>query len=284
MYTAVYTGGAFSVSEYIAEKYAPSLTQEDARQMFKRLAEILGSISEAAKESGIERRTYYKMEDREYVQPSTKEKILHVALEKAQIETLGYLLKRHVSDSAELLIVNLTTLYEKAIEETDREKLVKILDAFKQVNWEYQGLIKDSIETEVQDLIAHLIDKAKVEEVVWTPRNTLYKVDEMRSLITTINRELIRGRSSKVIAEQFRVPEEIVDALRTRIARPSYVSIEECEGLLYGYLPGYNYWDRILESQNTSAGIERKRCYEIVRYIKPELQTPSSGATVTIER
>ena len=272
------------MSEYLAEKYAPSLTQEDTQQMFKQLIETLGSISEVAKESGIERRTYYKMEDRNYLQTSTKEKILHLALEKSQIETLHYLLKRHVNDSSELLIINLTTLYEKAIEENDREKLVKILDAFRQVNQEYQGLIKDNIETEVQDLVAHLLDKAQIEEVIWNPRNTLYKVDELRSLLPMISRELARGRSSKVIAEQFRVPEEIVDAIQAQTARSNHATMEECEGLFYGYLPVYEYWERILESQNTSAGIDRRKCFEVMRYIKSEYQTPSSGATVTIER
>ncbi|OGD55910.1 hypothetical protein A3K81_04935 [Candidatus Bathyarchaeota archaeon RBG_13_60_20] len=247
--------------------------------------EILGSISKAAKKSGIERRTFYKMEDRDDIQTLTKEKILLLALETSQDETLKFLLKRHVDDSVELLIVKLTSLYEKAIEETDREKLVQILETFKQVNQEYQGLIKDNLETEVKDLLAHLIDKAQIEEVTWTPpRNSLYKVEELKILLPMINRELAKGKAHDAIAEQFRVPLDIVKAVQAQKMRLSRTTIEKCEGLLYSYLPRQDYWKEILEGQNTSAGITPIKYSQIATYERSEYQTSTSGATVMIKR
>ena len=273
------------MSEYLAEKYATSLTQADVLQIFKELVEILGSISQTAKKSGIERRTFYEMENREDIQTLTKEKILRLALETSQDQTLKFLLKRHVDDSVELLIVKLTSLYEKAIEETDRKKLAQILDTFKQVNQEYQGLIKDYLDTEVQDFLAHLIDKAQIEEVTWTPPiNSLYKVEELKILLPMISRELAKGKPHEVIAEQFRVPLDIVKAIQVQKMRPSLTTIEKCEGLFYSYLPRQDYWKELLEGQNTSAGIEPIRYSKIAVYERPEYQTPTSGATVMIKR
>jgi len=270
------------MSEYMAEKYAPSLTQDDALRMFKELAERLGSISRAAEDCGIERRTYYKMEDREYVQESTKQKILHVALETSQDETLRFLLKRHVDDSLELLTVNLTTLYEEAVEETDRETIVKILEDFSRLNHEYKGLIKDNLETEVRDLVAHLIDKAKIVEITWTPpKNTLYRVEELSALIPMIGRELARGRTAKVISERFRVSEELVDVLKAQTAKTSRKILEEYEGLTYGYSTALDYWEGLLENRDSSASMGNIRLYK-----SPEKggghQTPSSGATIAL--
>lgn len=204
----------WKLSDYILSKYAPTLNAEDMLHLFSKLIEEHGSIKKAAEECNITRRSYYMLENREYIQPNTKEKIVKTTYGVSPDEVLEYLLKRHVDDSLEVLSVNLSKLYEEAIEETDREALKETLEQFDRIKQEYEGLIIDNIQREVLDQIAHLKEKAEVAGVSWKPaKTTIFKTHELTSIIPLVFKELEAGKKPEILSEKYGVSPELVKTI-----------------------------------------------------------------------
>ena len=269
----------WKLSEYILSKYAPTLNAEDMLYLFSKLIKAHGSIKKAAEECKITRRSYYMLENREYIQPNTKEKIVKTTYGLSPDEVLEYLLKRHVDDSLEVLSVNLSKLYEEAIEETDRESLTEILEEFDRIKQEYEGLIIDNIQREVLDQIAHLKEKAEIAEVLWKPaKTTMFKTYELTAMIPLVFKELEAGKKPETISEKYGVSPELVKAIASIQRKEITATLSEYEGFLYGKIEEYDpmeYWNRELAS---AAGPETPRYMVYNGGGLTEHQTPTAQA------
>jgi len=248
--------------------------------LFSKLIKAHGSIKKAAEECKITRRSYYMLEDREYIQPNTKEKIVKTAYGLSPDEILEYLLKRHVDDSLEVLSVNLGKIYEEAIEEIDRESLKEILEQFDRIKQEYEGLIIDNIQQEVLDQIAHLKEKAEVAEVLWKPaKSTMFKTYELTAIIPLVFKELEAGKNPETVSEKYGVSPELVRAIASIRRKEITTTLREYEGFVYGKIGGYDpteYWTRELAS---AAGPETPRYMVYYEDGLSEHQTPTAQAT-----
>lgn len=270
----------WKLSEYILSKYAPTLNAEDMLYLFSKLIEEHGSIKKAAEECNITRRSYYMLENREYIQPNTKEKIVKTTYELSPDKVLEYLLKRHVDDSLEVLSVNLSKLYEEAIEETDRETLKETLERFDTIKQEYEGLIIDNIQREVLDQTAHLRKKAEVTEVSWMPvKTTIFKTHEVTAMIPLVFKEIEAGKTPETISEKYGVPPELVKAISSIRRKETIATLSECEGFVYRKIEDYDpteYWTRELAS---AAGPETPRYMVYCGGGLADHQTPTAQAT-----
>ena len=270
----------WKLSDYILSKYAPTLNAEDMLHLFSKLIEEHGSIKKAAEECNITRRSYYMLENREYIQPNTKKKIVKTAYGVSPDEVLEYLLKRHVDDSLEVLSVNLSKLYEEAIEETDREALKERLERFDTIKQEYEGLIIDNIQREVLDQTAHLREKAEVTEVSWKPaKTTIFKTHEVTAMIPLVFKELEAGKKPETISEKYGVPPGLVKAISPIQRKEPIATLSECEGFLYGKIEDYDpteYWTHELAS---AAGPETPQYLVYCEGGLTEHQTPTAQAT-----
>lgn len=247
--------------------------------LFSKLIEEHGSISEAARACGIARRSYYTLKDRDFLHPETKEKILLAAFNISPDEILDYMLKRHVDDSLEVLSTNLSTLYEEAIGESNREALREILEHFNKVKQEYEGLIIDNFQREVLDQLAHLVEKAVVAEVMWKPsQSTLYKTQELMTIIPLIFKELEAGIKTEIISEKYGIAHDLVNTFTGIRRKDTTIPLNDYEGYLYGKPEKFEPYDPWTHQKVTAAGTEVPIAvvYEITH---PEYQTPTTPAT-----
>jgi hypothetical protein len=216
------------VSSYIAENFSASLTDEDARILFDKLVKKRGSISKAVKECGIARKTPYLWETANNIDLKTKQKITRALLDEAFEETLAYLVKRYMSESLELLLINLSTLYEMALSEKSREKCYNILKSFEEIKNENNGIIVDKLSEEVINYIEILKKDSLVKEVNWSPKPfNVYKTEQIQHIIPLIARELCRGVSSEWISKQLNVSETMVHMVNSTLAEVQKTKEEE---------------------------------------------------------
>src|SRR5947208_1328085 len=108
------------MSTYLAEKYARLLSDDDTISLFNRLKEVVGNIKEAAERCGLTRKSVYDWENlTQEIRLATKERVLEQSLELLPIDTLEYLTKQTVDAAYEVLLSNLGTLYENALEQKE---------------------------------------------------------------------------------------------------------------------------------------------------------------------
>jgi succinate dehydrogenase flavin-adding protein (antitoxin of CptAB toxin-antitoxin module)/uncharacterized protein YuzB (UPF0349 family) len=223
------------LSEYITSNYAPTLNADDVINLFSIIREEYKTIKKSTEKCDITRRSYYELENRDYIQTNTKEKILKTAYETSPHRVLDYLLKRFMDDSLEILYVNLVKIYEEAIEEVDIKLLKQILEEYNKIQKEYESLIVDNLQQEVQDQIIHLREKAKIEDINWDPiKPSLYKSNQLAFLLPLVFGELMRGEEPKKLSDRFSISKELVDALESIRRTESSINLIEYEGLIYG--------------------------------------------------
>jgi len=227
------------MSTYLAEKYSNLLNDEEIVDLFQKIKETYRSISEAAKICGLERKTVYLWKETGFIKPKTKEKVVKALLEIEPEQTLSYLTKRGVDNAVEILMTNLSTIYEKAMEETDREKFLKLAELFDQIKIEHSGLIIDKLQREVNDLTFHIDIDAKRKGVAWESKSfEIFKTEQLETIIPMIAREILTRRwvGESEIATHFNLSESLIVSvseamqeviLRTNIFRQSWGRMTE---------------------------------------------------------
>ena len=267
------------MSEDVLLKYAPTLTAEDLLYLLSKLVRKYGSKARAARECGINRRSYYMLQRRNFIEPETKEKILLTTYKSNPEETLEYVLKRHANESLEMLLINLSKLYEDAIDEVDRLKLRDILIKYDHIKNEYEGWIASKIQKEVLDQTINLKQKAILTEVTWNPsKATLFKVQELKSAIPLIMRELSIGKNTEEISEKLDISKDLIEVF-SNCKQEEITNIYDFEGFTYRRIKNdpYNFW---LKEIQTAAGSVTPQYRTIRRpYENVESQTSTAQAT-----
>lgn len=204
------------MSSYLAEKYSDLLSVEDTLVLFKMLAETYGGISEAARACGIARRTAYLWTTSNYVKPQTKKKIVEALLEAEPEQILPYIAKRSVNQSAEVLITSLFSVYEKAVEQTERNKFLEFANLFDQIKVENSGLIADKLQREVSDMVIQMSRDAADKGVNWSPKPLeVFKAEQLEVIIPMVTREILAKGQDKAssIAAQLSLPKILVSGI-----------------------------------------------------------------------
>jgi hypothetical protein len=164
--------GSEKLSNYLAEKYAGMLTEEDVGILFNLLAETLdGNRSEAARQCGLTGKATYDWQNASYVKLSTKNKVLQASLTCNFIDTVEYLLSRSSDRTLDLLRTILENLYANALESAAPEQFANAYTNFEKVRTSHLGLIRDSIQSEVSEMMMPLREKAVTFGIVIEPKS-----------------------------------------------------------------------------------------------------------------
>ncbi len=193
------------LADYITDKYAGMLTEEDIATLFNLLAKELGeNRSEAARQCGLTGKATYDWEEATYVKLGTKKKVLQASLKKNFLATLEYLFKRSTDRSEDLLRTILATLYADAIEAVSKEEFEAALNKFTTLQTNHQGIINDGIRDEVTDMTSLMREKA-VELAVPFRAKTIHEMlpEEIADEIQTVGQLYLENPSeAELFAER----------------------------------------------------------------------------------
>ena len=224
------------MASYLAEKYAYILTKEDILQLFKTLEGVYGSISRAARETGIQRKTAYDWPETGDVKLTTKIKILESSIKTKPDYTLNFLLERSEERASEILYVILTRLFERAMnEKLDPKNFVAVAKKLERMRKRHAGLVFEHLEEEVEDM-SRLIRQRSYDLNVSLPPVAIetMKSTQVLEILPTIARSLPEVQTPAgylEIARARNVPLELVTVSSTmlQIARAYYSKEQERE-------------------------------------------------------
>ena len=135
----------------LAEHYADLLTKGDVMQLF-RVLERTGSISEACRLAGIDRKTVYNWEKVREIRRETKVKVLAAALELSPKETLEFVADRAVERAAEVASHLLALTFELAMRAKSREEFEELYAEFHRLLDKYSRPLLKGAEYELNEL------------------------------------------------------------------------------------------------------------------------------------
>lgn len=214
------------MSASLAEKYAGWLRGSDIVDLFESLEKVHGSISKAARECGLERKTVYDWKRKagtENLKTATKAKVVAALLEQVPEETLDSMLERLLSQVHELLEVYLSTIYEHAMRETGREEFVRLSERFGDAFTKYAGLVAGRSGVETAAMFRGLTEKAaELAESVTMPPMMVYSSEQLERLLPTIltQARTIRPDDSELIdqmAKRLHVTPSLVGCLASQL-------------------------------------------------------------------
>jgi len=149
------------MSNYIVEKYAGMLNEEDVNTLFKLLIEQIGNNrSKAARRCGVTGKATYDWENAAYVKLGTKKKVLEASLRENFLSTMEYLLNRSNDQNIDMLQNILSTLYADALDATTLDCFKQALTQFDTIRMNNLGKIRDGLQNEVTDMTQTLRNKA----------------------------------------------------------------------------------------------------------------------------
>ncbi len=149
------------MSLYIADTYAPLLSEEDVSILFNLLAKKLNNNrSRAARTCGLTGKATYDWERTSYVKLGTKKKVLEASLRENFLCTMQYLLNMSNERNQDLLQNILSSLYADAQEATTPDCFKQALAQFDTIRQHNLGKIRDGLQAEVTDMTQSLQNKA----------------------------------------------------------------------------------------------------------------------------
>lgn len=154
------------------ERYAGMLSGRDVSELFNRLTDIMGTITEAARICGIERRTpyYWKPDEGPEVRLQTKKKVLKVLIERDFEFTLKFMIKRSTDASRDMLRTYLETIYERAMEPDIPDRDFKdLITEFRLSRIDYSELIDSALAEELSDMLVPLKGEATSRDIDFPP-------------------------------------------------------------------------------------------------------------------
>lgn len=146
---------------YLVKRYAPLLTKYDVQHLFKMLFDHYGTISEAADEAGIQRKTVYDWEKySEDVKLETKEKVLAHALKIKEENTIKFIINKADQDLSEVTEHYIRTIYEKAIAATEVKTFAKYIGYLNKIQEDHRSIVFDQQFDIIDEMNKMLAEKA----------------------------------------------------------------------------------------------------------------------------
>ncbi len=176
------------MSEYLAEKYAGILTEEDVNLLFNEIMKELGNNrSRAAKACRVTDKATYDWENAAYIKLGTKRKVLRASLENNFLNTVEFLLDKSKDRNLDLLETIFSTLYSDGLGAGTKDEFNSKLRRFEQLKSINSGLIQDGLQKEVLEMSMALKVKAKEFGVIPKPVAIKdYSGEELLNMISLI--------------------------------------------------------------------------------------------------
>jgi len=233
---------------YIADRYAATLTTEDTAYLFNALTNKLhGNRSEAARQCDLTGKTTYDWGIASYVKINTRRKVLEACLKIDFLDTVEYLLKRSNERAIDILRTVLSTIYAEAVETASPEQYAILLDRFERLTSEYHGLVYDKIKDEVTDMLWTLRQKAQELKVPVRPKS----IDEisakelLQALPLLAEIYLSRPKEAPMIAETFEFPPDSIKMLWPifeKLRPTEEIVTEDAVGITFAFVPSEKMW------------------------------------------
>ena len=207
------------LSEYLTEKYAGILSEEDVNLLFKTLIKVLGNNrSRAARECGVTDKATYDWETANYIKLGTKRKVLRASLTHNYLSAIEFLLQKSKDRNLDLLETIFSTLYADGLEANTKEEFNDKLRRFEEIRSRNIGLIQDGLQREVLEMSMAL--KTKAEQFGIAPKPATikdYSGEEILNLISMIGNLYSENPIQAEIAAEkdFRLPITIMKPIIT---------------------------------------------------------------------
>jgi len=171
LYTAIYNRRSSMAPSYgYFEKYAGLLDEGDLLGLFDVVKSRAGSLSEAARRCGIERKTIYDMmSEGKEVKRRTKERILRAALTANLEKSIGLLLSKTVKESKEILVSHLSLIYQEAMRAKNPNDFQDVASRFEEVMNQNAGLVAGSLQEEVSSMVGELMTRSSKLAIRYAP-------------------------------------------------------------------------------------------------------------------
>lgn len=199
----------------LAERYAHLLDVEDVIDLFDNLAGIYNGIEGASARCGIARSTPYGWEEAEYIKLETKKKVLDASLNERPTETLDFLMKKSKEKTADLLLMYLSIIYQRALDESiDFEAFENLLNTFLTARRNHFGLISDEIEDDVNEMLTVLEEEAKKRDITPSPDTlNMIKPRYLLEIMPNVVSDIVQKKNLLAVSRKYNVPMEVPQAL-----------------------------------------------------------------------
>jgi len=199
----------------LVERHAYLLDVEDAIDLFDNLARIYHGIKGASARCGIARSTRYIWEEAEYIKLETKKKVLDASLNERPAETLDFLMKKSKENTADLLLMYLSIIYQRALDESiDSEAFENLLNTFLTARRNHFGLISDEIEDDVNEMLMVLEGEAKKRDITPSPDTlNMIKPRYLLEIMPNVVSDIVQKKDLLAVSRKYDVPMEVPQAL-----------------------------------------------------------------------
>ncbi|NIO38161.1 hypothetical protein GTO27_10745 [Candidatus Bathyarchaeota archaeon] len=146
----------------------------------------------------------------------TKKKILKASLEDNLTETLDFLTSKSKERTSDLLLTYLSSIYQKAIKQ-DRDNFQNLLHQILRARREHFGLIQDTLQDEISDMMSILTEKAAGFQI-YPPQDSLdmIKSSYLIEIMPDLTRDILVERADlSEVANRYSIPLEVPRVLVT---------------------------------------------------------------------
>jgi len=198
-------------------KYAGLLDEGELLDVFDLVRSAAGSISEAARRCGIERKTIYDlMNEGKQIKQETRERILRAALTANLEKSIGILLSKAMRESKDIFVSYLSLIYQSAMRAGNSATFNEIASRFESLLSLYPGLVVHGLQEEVSSMISGLVNKGEKLGTGYIPPG-FKAVDSatLGVLIPALVKDLLtmRAMDQRTLAYKWRIDPSIIQAL-----------------------------------------------------------------------
>lgn len=181
--------------------------------LFGWLKDAYGSVAEAARVTGVQRKTVYDWETlTEEVRLETKSKVLEQSMKLDENRTLEFLVRKTDNDLREILQHYLRCIYENSMKANSKEDLSKYLALFRNIQNNHRGAIFDNQPDEIEEMNKTLAVRAKRFQIdLVEPSIHLIRPEVLADKIVTLLK-IMEMKKLKVedLRKSFDLPSEFV--------------------------------------------------------------------------
>ena len=196
------------------QKYSSLLDEQQLLNLFDLVKSEAGSVSEAARRCGIERKTIYDMMNKgNQVKISTKKRILKAALMADFEKSAELLLAKVVKNSGEIFFNYLSLVYQKTMRAKDAGEFTKATSRLEFILNRYAGLAVGSLQEELGSMENQLAERgARLGVKYDPPRLRLIETSRLEVTIPALMEDLltVSRTDSLALANKWRLDPSVI--------------------------------------------------------------------------
>lgn len=237
VYHSIQWSSSMSSSEYFGS-YVELLNEEDLLNLFDIVRNGAGSLSKAAVECGIERKTIYDMmNEGKQARRKTKERILRAALKENTEKSIEIMLKKTINQTKEIYVSYLSLLYQKVMRVRSEAEFKNSASKFESIVELYTSSVLGNLPEDLASMTDEFIEKGTEFGISYNPPYpTVINVRTLAVKIPALIRDILTspGIDPMVLAKKWSFDPSI--ALPTsQIIKEKVPGLFKCAGFGSGF-------------------------------------------------